>query len=125
MTVHEPTAAHLRQRVEGPVVVWELPGADELARALMVADVVNTRLRPELFTVALARQPIEPELAEALRQLASSLNLIRAWIIPSPEAGQRQALAERALVWLTEVPAGPIASVAEAVDALVGERQAA
>jgi hypothetical protein len=122
--VHEPTAKNLRERVEGPVVVWDLPHVDQLARALAVADVVNTWLRPELFTVVVARSRLDGASAEALRQFASSLNLTLAWIISAPEAGQREALAQRALLWLNELPSAPLASIAEAVDALVGQRLA-
>ncbi len=125
VVAHEPTAKHLRERVEGPVVVWELVDVDEHARALAVADVLLTWLRPDVFTVLLAKEPLSAEPAEALRQFASDLNLIRAWIVPAPEPGQREAFAERAAVWLTGVPAGSLASIAEALESLLETRAVA
>jgi len=124
MTVHEPTAKNLRERVDGPVVVWDLADADQMARALEVADVINTWLRSDLFTVVMAHEPLDQSRADALREFASTLNLTRAWIVPAAEAGQREAFAERALVWLSELPPFPLASIAEAVDSLVGQRLA-
>jgi hypothetical protein len=126
-TVHEPTAKHLREIVKGPVVVWDVPPGHDPARALAIADVLNTWWRTDVFTVVLVSDPDDSELVVALRQFASGLNLTRSWIIGVPQAGQREALAERAVVWLTDVP-GPqrssVASIAEALATMLGERAA-
>ena len=118
MNVHEATANHLRQIVLGPVVVWELARSDDAARALAVAHVVNTWHRPDMFTVALGAGD-EPE---AATELAADLNLTRAWVIASPESGQREALAERAVIWLGAIPAGSLTAVAEALAEMLDER---
>ncbi|MCU1345793.1 MAG: hypothetical protein JWL70_2059 [Acidimicrobiia bacterium] len=123
-TVHEPTAKHLRERVEGPVVVWDLTTIEGPPQALAVADVLNTWLRHDAFTVILATADGSSAAGEAWREFAAGLNLVQAWIIAEPEPGQRQALAERAAVWLTEVPAAPLVAVAEALAALLDQRLA-
>jgi predicted lipoprotein len=126
VNVHEPTAHHLREQVSGPVVVWEVGVGDGAARALSIAHIVNTWHRPDMFTVILG----EPEQAAAnaaaatVVEFAADLNLTRSWVLHPLAPGQREALAERAIIWLSRTPTGSLTAAAEALAALLDQRAA-
>ncbi len=123
MERHEPTVAHLRERVPGPVVLWVLD-PDEVPTALAVHHLLNTFHRHDARGVFVVHGPTSWATRRALQRYVEELALTTAWLVFDPVPGQLEAFVDRALVVLRSLPAATGAEVAGALADLVAEREA-